>query len=89
MRGFLSQDVVLDPTRGGRSGASVGFRSGVSIATTLPKFSLLYLTVPGTSTLSRSICVTFPFSSVMIARVPLTVYLARAKTSVPSFSLTT
>ena len=59
--------------RGGAVGSCFAFSSGASIATTFPKFSLLYFTVPGTSTLSRAICVTFPFSSVMMAWPPLTV----------------
>ena len=71
-------------------GIGVGFLlSGVSIATTLPKFSLLYCSEPSTSISSSFIAVTVPFSSVMIARSPFTVYFVRAKMSEPSFSLMT
>jgi hypothetical protein len=45
----------------------------VGIAIALPKFSRLYFSVPGWSTLASGICVTIPFSSVMIACVPFTV----------------
>ncbi len=74
----------------GASGAGVGLRlSGVSIATTLPKFSLLYFSEPSTSISSSLRAVTVPFSSVMMARSPFTVYLVRAKMSEPSLSLMT
>ena len=54
---------------------------------TFPGLSLLYCSVPGMSIDSRSSCVTVPLGSVMIALVPFTSYLERAKMMEPSFNL--
>jgi hypothetical protein len=58
-----------------------------TIAMTFPGFSLLYCSVPGISMIARSIWVTVPLGSVMIALVPFTSYMERAKMMEPSFNL--